>query len=113
MKSRRFIFGVMGLSALITVDSAMADFGGRFDGPVAVSSKTRAEVRAELEQARAAGFSFRQGDRDEISAWSRSNMGAMGAHGVAGARLSGRTREEVRAEAIEYLKNYKYKPEYR
>lgn len=61
------------------------------DEPV-MSTKSRAEVRAELEQARKDGLLMHSGERAYIDEWARP-----GAHGVAGSRYSGRTREEVRA----------------
>ena len=106
MKTRQLIAAVIALSAIATVGSTFADSPS--DIPTAVSTKTRAEVRSELEQARAAGLLMMQGDRPYINEWARPDMGAMG---VAGSRYSGRTREEVRAEAIEFTKNYKFHPE--
>lgn len=105
MKTRQLIAAVIALSAIATVGSTFADSSS--EGPVAVSTKTRAEVRAELEQARAAGLlPTEYGYEDE---WRRPHK--EGAMGVAGSRYTGRTREEVRAEAIEYLKNYKINPD--
>ncbi|NMM25877.1 MAG: DUF4148 domain-containing protein [Glaciimonas sp.] len=104
MKSRQWIAAVIAVSGIATVGSAIADYTGRFDGPVATSSKSRAEVRSELEQARAAGWSIMQGDTDAKREWTRPNMDA---HGVAGSRYSGRTRAEIRAEAIEHTKKFR------
>lgn len=54
-----------------------------------VSTKTRAEVRAELEQARAQGLLTRDRERHPVFAPVQST----------------RSREEVRAEAIEAMKH--------
>lgn len=102
MKTRLLMAAVIALSATATVGSTFADSPS--EGLSAVSTKTRAEVRAELEEARAQGLLMDSGERSFINQWARPEMGAMG---VAGSRYSGRTREEVRAEAIDYLKNYK------
>lgn len=102
MKIRQLITVVIALSAITSVGSAFADRPS--EDPIAVSTKTRAEVRAELEQARAGGLLMLT-DYDRIRAeWSQPKMGAAG---VAGSRYSGRTREEVKAETMEYLKNHK------
>ena len=107
MKTRLLIAAAIALSAITTVGSAFADRPD--EEPAAVSTKTRAEVRAELEQARAEGLLMHSGEHDGLRAeWGRSGMGAAG---VAGSRYSGRTREEVKAEAIEFTKNYKFHPE--
>lgn len=100
MKIRQLITAVITLSAITSVGSAFADRPSK--EPVAVSTKTRAEVRAELDQARADGLLMLT-DYDRIRAgWGQPGMGAAG---VTGSRYSGRTREEVRAEAIEYMQN--------
>lgn len=103
MKTRLMMAAVIAFAAMATVGSTFADRPS--DDAVPMSTKTRAEVQAELEQARAAGLLMNAGDRysDE---WSRP-----GAQGVAGSRYSGRTREEVKAEAIEHVKTYKFRPE--
>ncbi|MEO8408180.1 MAG: DUF4148 domain-containing protein, partial [Oxalobacteraceae bacterium] len=54
MKIRQLITAVITLSAITSVGSAFADRPSK--EPVAVSTKTRAEVRAELDQARADGL---------------------------------------------------------
>ena len=100
MKTRLLIAAVIALSAITTVGSAFAD--RPTEDPIAVSTKTRAEVRAELEQARASGMLM--SDRLYGGEWTRRDMGAAG---VAGSRYSSRTREEVKAETTEYLKNHK------
>lgn len=100
MKTRSLIAAVIAASAFAIAGSTIADVPS--EGPIANSTKSRAEVRAELEQARKDGL-LMYGERDNPSEW-------IGAHGVAGARYStapGRTREEVRAEAIEHNKTFK------
>ncbi len=101
MKTRSLIAAVVAVSAFATVGSTFADVPS--EGPSANSTKSRAEVRAELEQARKEGLLMHGGDRDTLNEWT-------GAHGVAGSRYSAspsRTREEVRAEAIEHNKTFK------
>ena len=101
MKTRLLMAAVIALSAAATVGSTFADSAS--EGPVAGSTRTRAEVRAELEQARAQGL-LNSSEHSFVNEWARPEMGAMG---VAGSRYSSRTREEVRAEAIDYWKNHK------
>ena len=113
MKTRHLIAAVIALSAITTVGSAFAD--RPTEDPIAVSTKTRAEVRAELEQARAEGKLLSDyGYRDEMR---RGEMS--GAAGVAGSRYSGLTREEVKAE-VEHaraegklLSDYEYRDKLR
>lgn len=139
MKSRQWIAAVIVVSGIATVGSAVAD--SRSDGPVAgstnglmnaasrvyiyewarpewigadtgasgvagarYSGRTREEVRAELEQARADGLLMTHGEQDDLSVWDRARIGATG---VTGSRYSGHTRAEVRAEAIEHAKKFK------
>ncbi|MEO8598895.1 MAG: DUF4148 domain-containing protein [bacterium] len=100
MKTRSLIAAVIAISAFATVSSTFADEAS--EGPIATSTKSRAEVRTELDQARKDGL-LMYGEGDSLKEWT-------GAHGVAGSRYStspGLTREEVRAEAIEHMKNYK------
>ncbi|MDP3844558.1 MAG: DUF4148 domain-containing protein [Oxalobacteraceae bacterium] len=80
------------------------DTGARGVAGARYSGRTRAEVRAELEQARADGLLMTHGDRDDLSVWDQARIGAAG---VTGSRYSGRTRAEVRAEAIEHAKKFK------
>jgi len=97
MKTRLLIAVVVALSAFATVGSAFAERPYPPDES-AMSTKSRAEVRADLEQARKDGLLMNSGERDDLS----------GAHGVAGSRYSGGlTREEVRAEAIKHMKDFK------
>ncbi|MEO8407038.1 MAG: DUF4148 domain-containing protein [Oxalobacteraceae bacterium] len=99
MKARVLIAAAIALSAMATVGSTFADRPS--DEPVAGSTKSRAEVRAELDQARAEGLLMNSGESGYSDEWTRS-----GAHGVSGSRYSGRTREEVKAETIEYMKTH-------
>ncbi|WP_025916298.1 DUF4148 domain-containing protein [Herminiimonas sp. CN] len=105
MKTRSFIAAVFALSAIVTASSAFADRPYPPDEPVAGSTKSRAEVRAELEQARKDGTLMNSGEHGFHDEWIRPGIGA-GAQGVAGSRYSGRTREEVKAETMEYMKNH-------
>lgn len=67
------------------------------------TSLSRAEVRAELNAARAQGITGTDVDTiDGGSATFASRDGAAGAFGPAGSRYSGRTKEEVRNEMNEY-----------
>lgn len=100
MKTRSLIAAVIALSAIATVGPTFADRPS--DEPIASSTKSRAEVRAELDQARKDGLLMHSGERGYYDEWARP-----GAHGVAGSRFSGLTREEVRAEAIEHMKDFK------
>ena len=100
MKSRQLIGAVIALSAIATVGSALAEHPYPVDGSVAVSTKTRAEVRAELEQARSDGLLMHSGERSFIYEWARPGWirPDVGVMGVAGSRYSGRSREEVKTE---------------
>jgi len=69
------------------------------------STKSRAEVRSELDAARSQGLLSR-GDADASTVMAP----ASGAHGVPGSRYSGRTREEVRAELDEYNRTLQDNP---
>jgi hypothetical protein len=104
MKTRLLIAAVIALSAIATVGSTFAESIYPPEGSAAVSTKTRAEVKAELEQARKDGLLMNSGEGGYINEWTRPTIGAQG---VAGSRYSGRTREEVKAEAIEVTKNNK------
>lgn len=104
MKTRQLIGVVVALSAIAAVGSTFADRPYPSDEPAAVSTKSRAEVRAELEQARKDGL-LNMGEGGYSDEWTRPSIGA-GAQGVAGSRYSGRTREEVQAETKAYLKEH-------
>ena len=98
----------MSIKQLIAAVAVFAAAGSAFaerpyppDEPI-MSTKSRAEVRAELEQARKDGLLMHSGEGAYMGEWSRP-----GAHSVAGSRYSGRMREEVRAEAIATLKTDK------
>lgn len=94
MKTRQWICRITALSTLAVAGVAVAEVGMR-DGEDFFrdfkSTKSRAEVRAELDAARAPQSA--QGS-DRIS----------GARGVPGSRYSGKTREEVREELIQHRK---------
>lgn len=93
MKTRQLIAMAIASSALATVGAALAE---RYsDDPVAVSTKARAEVRAELAQARADGLLVNGGESAYVYESMQPNIGA---RGVAGSRYSTRTRAEVQAE---------------
>jgi Domain of unknown function (DUF4148) len=62
MKTRLLIAAAIALSAFATVGSALAEHPYPADGSAAVSTKTRAEVRAELEQARKDGLLMNSGE---------------------------------------------------
>ena len=100
MKTRHLIAAMIALSAITVGGSTFAD--RPTDDPIAVSGKTRSEVRAEFEKARADGSLMNSGEYGYKS--------ERGAAGVAGSRYSGLTREEVKAEAIEHMKTYKFNP---
>ncbi len=102
MKTRLLMAAVIALSGIATVGTTFADSPS--GEPTAISTKTRAEVKAELEQARSEGLLMNSGEHGFRDEWSGSKTGAMG---VAGSRYSSRTREEVRAEAIDHLKTHK------
>lgn len=74
------------------------------------STRSRAEVRTELEQARAQGWRpLRDGESwstSSMSSGSSGSTGEIGAFGSPGARYSGRTREDVRAELMERPHRY-------
>lgn len=98
MKTRQLIAAVIAFSAIAAVGSTFADSPS--DGQVARSTKTRAEVRAELEQANAEGRYMNFGARVYIYDFARPEWirPKMDARRVDGARHSGPTRDEARAE---------------
>lgn len=106
MKTRQLIGVAIALSALVTAGSAFADRPYPPDEPAAMSTKSRAEVRAELDQARQEGL-LNMNEDESYNVWNRSNAG-MGAQGVAGSRYSGLTREEVKAELKQYMKDHPF-----
>ena len=99
MNTTRCISRITALSVLAVSSIAVADVGMR-DGDDAFrdfkSTKSRAEVRAELESARAPASL----NSDRISGEGRDS----GVRGVPGSRYSGKTREEVRDELIQHRK---------
>jgi hypothetical protein len=93
MKTRQLIAVAIASSAFVAVGAGSAE---RYsDDPVAVSTKARAEVRAELAQARADGSLMNAGESAYVYESMQPNIGA---RGVAGSRYSTRTRAEVQAE---------------
>jgi hypothetical protein len=101
MNTKRCISRITALSVLAVSSIAVADVGMR-DGDDFFrdfkSTKSRAEVRAELDAAR--NPSIPSGDR--MSVGSRDS----GVHGMPGSRYSGKTREEVRDELIQHRKTH-------
>lgn len=95
MKTTRCISRITALSVLAVSGIAVADVGMR-DGEDFFrdfkSTKSRAEVRAEMEPARAPSTMTSSGDS--------------GVKGVSGSRYSGKTREEVRDELIQHRKTH-------
>ncbi|WP_420474558.1 DUF4148 domain-containing protein [Noviherbaspirillum sp. ST9] len=103
MKTTRCISRITALSVLAVSGIAVADVG-MSDGSDFFrdfkSTKSRAEVRAELDAAR--GQSSLNSDR--ISADSYDS--ASGVRGMPGSRYTGKTRQEVRDELIQYRKTH-------
>lgn len=98
MKAHRVALAALALSSIVGIGTAFAD--SYSDGSNMTGGKTRAEVRAELDQARAAG-QLPKGDL----MWSESAQSAteLGAQGPAGSRYSGKTRQEVKAELAQAI----------
>lgn len=100
MKTSQWITRLAACAAVSIGVPALADVG-QMDGQDQFrdfeSTKSRAEVRSELNSARARGM-LSHGDVDTTSAMDAAPAGA---RGVAGSRYSQRTREEVRAELEE------------
>lgn len=108
MKTSQWIFRITTLSAMAVSGMAVADVGMR-DGEDFFrdfqSTKSRAEVRAELEAARA-----QPGSGGERITAGRTDSGV---RGMPGSRYSGRTRDEVRDELIQHRKtDNPYSPSY-
>ncbi|WP_088707471.1 DUF4148 domain-containing protein [Noviherbaspirillum denitrificans] len=95
MKTTRCISRITGLSLLAFSAAAVADVGMR-DGEDFFrdfkSTKSRAEVRAEMEPTRAPTAMTSSGDS--------------GVMGVSGSRYSGKTRDDVRDELIQHRKTH-------
>lgn len=107
MKTRQWISGMVALSALLVAGTSFAGPEMR-DGEDLFSdfksTKSRAEVRSEMEAVRAQSV-----QRSDRIASDRD----IGARGVAGARYSGRTRDQVHDELIQHQKtNNPYSPDY-
>lgn len=98
MKSNNRALAALALSAIVGIGSAFADSFS--DGSNTTAGKTRAEVKAELAQARAAGKLF-AGDVMPID--SIQSGYELGAQGAAGSRYSGKTRQEVKAELAQAI----------
>ena len=98
MKFHRLALAALALSASVGIGSAFAD--SYSDGSNTTVGKTRAEVRAELEQARANGQLLRG---DSMLPESAQNALEIGAQGSAGSRYSGKTRQEVKAELAQAI----------
>lgn len=104
MKTKHWITRLVALSAMASAGLAFADVGVR-DGEDPFrdfkSTKSRAEVRAERDAARAPAATA-----------SDPRAANIGARGVPGSRYSGRTREEVREELRQYREIQKpYSPD--
>jgi len=101
MNTMRCISRITALSVLAVSGIAVADVGMR-DGEDFFrdfkSTKSRAEVRSELDSAR----STMSVNSDRVSAEGRDS----GVRGVPGSRYSGKTREEVRDELIQHRKTH-------
>ena len=99
MNTTRCISRITAISVLAVSGIAVADVGMR-DGEDSFrdfkSTKSRAEVQAEMESARSSGSL----NSDRISADGRDS----GVRGVPGSRYSGKTRQEVRDELIQHRK---------
>ncbi|WP_420474559.1 DUF4148 domain-containing protein [Noviherbaspirillum sp. ST9] len=95
MKTTRCISRITAISVLAVSGVAVAEVGMR-DGEDFFrdfkSLKSRAEVRAELEPARAPS--------------TMTSSGGSGVMGVSGSRYTGKSRDEVREELIQHRKTY-------
>lgn len=108
MKTSHWITRLVASAAVAVGAPAFADVGlmdGQDQFGSFTSTKSRAEVRSEIDAARSQGLLSR-GDADT----SPVMESAIGARGVAGSRYSGRTREEVRAELDEYNRMHRGDP---
>lgn len=101
MSTKHWITKLAAFSVMASASVAFAEVGMR-DGEDFFldfkSTKSRAEVRAELEAAR--GQAAPRSDRASAS------QADTGARGVPGSRYSTRTREEVREELLQHRKAY-------
>jgi len=101
MKTSQWITRLAACAAVAVGAPAFADVGlmdgqDQFGSNIQ-STKSRAEVRSELDAARSQGV-LSHGDTDTSVMMESSPIGA---RGVAGSRYSERTRDEVRAELEE------------
>lgn len=99
MKTKTLMAAVIALSAMASASSAFADHAYP-DDPIPVSTKSRAEVRSDMDRARAEG-AMMNSEQGYLNEGTRA-----GASGVAGSRYSTLTREEVKAETKAYMKSY-------
>lgn len=104
MKTKHWITKLVAMSAMTSAGMASADVGMR-DGEDPFrnfqSTKSRAEVRAELDAFRAPAPATSDA----------RGAGNIGARGVPGSRYSSRTREEVREELRQFRETQKpYSP---
>lgn len=101
MNTTRCISRITALSVLAVSSIAVADVGMR-DGEDFFrdfkSTKSRAEVRAEMESSRVTSNL----NSSSISAEGQES----GVRGMPGSRYTGKTREEVREELIQHRKTY-------
>jgi len=101
MKTQSLKLALPAALALLCAGQVHADVGildGADDFRNFQSTKSRAEVRAELEADRAAGYQVTDG-----TDFPQPNIGA---HGVPGSRYSTKTREEVNSELQEYKRTH-------
>ncbi|HYD94686.1 MAG TPA: DUF4148 domain-containing protein [Noviherbaspirillum sp.] len=101
MKTSQWMTRIIASTAIAFCGSTFADagsvgVGNSFSG--FESTKSRAEVLAELDSAKAQGLLLHS-EADLRQSGSAPNIGA---RGPAGSRFTGRTREEVRAELMEF-----------
>ena len=98
MKSSQMALCALALSTIVGIAPAFAE--SLSDGVNAAPGKTRADVKAEIAQARIAGY-FGAG---ELMLTNEASGGvALGAQGAAGSRYSGKTRKEVKAELAQAM----------
>jgi hypothetical protein len=101
MNIPHFKFALSAVLAMTAASQVHADVG-IMDGADSFrdfqSTKSRAEVRSELENGRAQAYPVTDG--------TGFNDSKLGAHGVAGSRYSTKTREEVNNELREYQRTH-------
>lgn len=110
MKTAQWIGRLAACAAVAVGAPALADVGlmdGQDQFRNFESTKSRGEVRSELDAARQQGM-LSHGDVDTSSAMDAAPAGA---RGVAGSRYSERTREDVRAELEEASRMHRDNPQ--